>query len=41
MLYKPERQIIIPNGKDYIQEGDTVVIVTTNKGLNDLNDILA
>jgi trk system potassium uptake protein TrkA len=34
-------KIIIPNGKDYIQEGDTVVIVTTNKGLNDLNDILA
>lgn len=33
-------KIIIPNGRDYIQAGDTVVIVTTNKGLNDLNDIL-
>lgn len=33
-------KIIIPNGKSTIQEGDTVIIVTTNKGLNDLNDIL-
>jgi trk system potassium uptake protein TrkA len=33
-------KIIIPNGQDYIQVGDTVIIVTTNKGLNDLNDIL-
>lgn len=33
-------RIIIPNGQDYIQVGDTVIIVTTNKGLNDLNDIL-
>lgn len=33
-------KIIIPNGQDYIQIGDTVVIVTTNTGLNDLNDIL-
>lgn len=33
-------EIIIPTGKDYIQAGDTVVVVTTNKGLKDLNDIL-
>jgi len=33
-------KVIIPNGKDSILEGDTVIIVTTNKGLNDLNDIL-
>jgi len=33
-------EIIIPTGKDYILEGDTVIIVTTNKGLYDLNDIL-
>ncbi|NLJ96024.1 MAG: Trk system potassium transporter TrkA [Clostridiales bacterium] len=33
-------KIIIPNGKSTIQVGDTVVIVTTNKGLNDINDIL-
>lgn len=34
-------RIIIPNGQDSIQVGDTVIIVTTNTGLNDLNDILA
>lgn len=33
-------EIIIPSGKDCIQAGDTVVVVTTNKGLKDLNDIL-
>lgn len=33
-------KIIIPSGKDYILEGDTVIVVTTNKGLKDLNDIL-
>lgn len=33
-------KIIIPNGQDTIQPGDTVIIVTTNTGLNDLNDIL-
>ena len=33
-------KIIIPNGKDTIQIGDTVIIVTTITGLDDLNDIL-
>lgn len=33
-------QIIIPKGKDVIKMGDTVVIVTTNTGLNDISDIL-
>lgn len=33
-------KIIIPNGQDHIEVGDTVIIVTTNQGLNDLNDIL-
>ena len=33
-------KIIIPNGQDTIQLGDTVIIVTTNTGLNDLGDIL-
>ena len=28
-------------GKDTIEVGDTVIIVTTNTGLNDLKDILA
>jgi trk system potassium uptake protein TrkA len=33
-------KIIIPNGQDHIEAGDTVIIVTTNTGLEDLNDIL-
>jgi trk system potassium uptake protein TrkA len=32
-------KIIIPNGKDTIQLGDTVIIVTTSFGLDDLSDI--
>lgn len=30
----------IPRGQDTIQVGDTVIIVTTNKGLHDITDIL-
>lgn len=30
----------IPRGQDTIQVGDTVIIVTTNKGLRDISDIL-
>lgn len=33
-------QIITPRGKDMIMAGDTVIIVTTNKGFNDISDIL-
>lgn len=33
-------RIIIPRGHDQIQIGDTVIIVTTEKGLQDINDIL-
>ncbi|MBQ8040957.1 MAG: Trk system potassium transporter TrkA, partial [Lachnospiraceae bacterium] len=33
--------IFIPGGKDSIQLGDTVMIVTTHTGFNDLIDILA
>lgn len=33
--------IIKPRGHDMIMPGDTVVVVTTNKGLNSINDILA
>ncbi|MFR5602293.1 MAG: Trk system potassium transporter TrkA [Lachnospiraceae bacterium] len=33
-------RIITPRGKDTMQAGDTVIIVTTNTGLNDLKDIL-
>ena len=32
--------IIVPRGENSIHIGDTVVVVTTNKGLHDLNDIL-
>lgn len=32
--------VITPGGQDSIQMGDTVVIVTTNQGFNDLKDIL-
>lgn len=33
-------RVIIPQGQDMIQAGDTVVVVTTMTGLNDLDDIL-
>ena len=33
-------RIITPRGKDTIEAGDTVIIVTTHTGLNDLTDIL-
>ncbi len=32
--------IIIPRGRDVIQKGDTVVIVTTHRGFEDISDIL-
>ena len=33
-------RILIPKGQDSIQVGDTVIIVTTQKGLDDIQDIL-
>lgn len=33
-------KIITPRGKDTIEPGDTVIVVTTHSGLNDLKDIL-
>ncbi len=33
-------KIITPRGKDTVEAGDTVIIVTTHTGLNDLTDIL-
>lgn len=33
-------QIILPRGKDMMKTGDTVVVITSTKGLNDINDIL-
>ncbi|MDD6666350.1 MAG: Trk system potassium transporter TrkA [Lachnospiraceae bacterium] len=34
-------EIILPSGSDQIQIGDTVMVVTTHTGFNDLDDILA
>ena len=34
-------KIIIPNGGDYLQVGDSVVVVTKNRGLDHFEDILA
>lgn len=35
-----EGKIITPNGQDIIKKGDTVIVVTTQTGLNDLTDIM-
>ena len=35
------RKIITPSGRDTIELGDTVIVVTTNKGLDDITDILS
>ncbi len=35
-----KRQIIIPSGNDCIQKGDTVVVVTKSKKIQDITDIL-
>ncbi len=33
-------RVIIPRGNDAIRPGDAVIVVTTNKGFKDINDIL-
>ena len=33
-------KIILPRGRDEIMPGDTVIVVTTNHGFNDIKDIL-
>ncbi len=35
------KKITIPRGRDIIKGGDTVIVVTTKTGLNDLSDIFA
>lgn len=35
-----QRQIILPNGDDYIEVGDSVIVVTMDKHIEDLSDIL-
>ena len=39
-LYR-DGSVRIPRGHDALEIGDRVVIVTTNRGLRDINDILA
>ena len=34
-------QILIPSGADSIEVGDSVMVVTTHSGFNDIRDILA
>lgn len=36
-----KNKIITPRGKDMIMVGDQVIVVTTNQGLNDIQDIMA
>lgn len=33
-------RVITPSGRDFIQKGDKVIVVTTHKGLQDISDIL-
>lgn len=35
-----DNQVIIPRGGDFIQKGDTVVVVTTHKNFDDLTDLI-
>ncbi len=35
------RKVIIPNGNDHLEIGDNVVVVTKNRGLDDIAEILA
>lgn len=35
-----DRKVLIPRGGDRIQKGDSVVIVTNQRGLHDMNDLL-
>lgn len=36
-----KRKVIIPNGNDHLEVGDSVVVVTTNQMINKFSDILA
>ena len=35
-----KRQIIIPGGDDHMEAGDSVIVVTMDKGIEDIEDIL-
>ena len=34
-------ELIMPSGKDTMEIGDTVLVVTTHQGLNTIEDIIA
>ena len=33
-------RLIVPGGQDSFREGDSVIVVTTNLGFEDINDII-
>ena len=33
-------RVITPTGRDFIRKNDKVIVVTTNKGLQDITDIM-
>ena len=40
LLHQPKRSDPHPRGQNIIKVGDTVILVTTNRGLGDIRDIL-
>ena len=40
VMFTSSRIKITPKGQDMLMMGDSVVVITTNKGLNDISDIL-
>lgn len=36
-----DKQLIFPSGEDEIKTGDRVIVVTTTKNFDDIDDILA
>ncbi len=39
-IRRENNEVIIPNGHSEIRSGDTIVVVTSKRGVNDINDIL-
>ena len=39
-IRRENNEVIIPNGHSEIRSGDTIVVVTSKRGINDINDIL-
>ena len=39
-IRRDNNEIIIPNGQSVIREGDTIVVVTSKRGVRDINDII-